>query len=66
MSEWQQERPNLPPYVKQDASGALHIDIPKLLSHFGYADTIENREICVDVAREVCGERFPGVRVEVV
>ena len=37
----------------------LHLDVPALLTHFGYGDTPTNRETLVRVAAKVFRERYP-------
>lgn len=43
----------LAPGVWVDAQGALHLSLPDILAHFGYEDTIENREMLVAAATEM-------------
>lgn len=55
----------LPPYLYQDAGGALHFDVPLFLRAHGYADTPENRDLIAEAAREAFGKRYPGLPISV-
>jgi hypothetical protein len=43
------------PGVYDDHAGGLHMVLPELLLANGYADTPENRETLLNVAREIFG-----------
>lgn len=44
-----------------DGRTDLHVDIPELLEHFGYADTPENRDVCTREAMKVFARLYPDV-----
>ena len=48
-------------YVTKD--GQVHLMIPELLDHFGYADTPENREVATAAALEAWRRAYPNTPV---
>jgi hypothetical protein len=51
------------PGLYEDAAGALHLSVPDFLRAHGIADTPENREVMIEVAREALARHFPGVPI---
>ena len=50
-AHWQQ----LMPGVYDDQSGGLHLVLSELLEGAGYADTLANRQMLIEAARETFG-----------
>lgn len=40
---------------------SLHISIPEMLEHYGFANTEENRETCAEAARELLRKTYPDI-----
>lgn len=54
---------DLPDYVSEDQEGNVHVDIPKLLAHFGWPDTPKNRDMACLFVAEAVSEALPGVAI---
>lgn len=51
------------PGLYRGADNTLHLDVPALLAHWGYADTPANRDTVVTAARDCFARIYPGVPV---
>jgi len=58
------KRPLLPPYIWEDADGAMHFDVPRFLEWHGFVDTPENRETAGAVFLEQARKLWPSLDVK--
>jgi hypothetical protein len=53
------------PGMYVDSEQTLHLDIPEMLSHYGYEDNPVNRLAMVSASEDLLQEQFPEVRLAV-
>ena len=60
------DRETIKPFLSFSNDGTtMELDVPKMLTHYGYPVTEENKDAAVDVLKKVVKELFPITKISV-